>query len=109
MVELKACVCNWTDIPGGDEIRRVSLEMKDFASALIDAFGDSGGLASSVGENPMSVMEKAGGFPLITENFQGGKLTRRSRFQSVEEVAISDDEFRPPSGYKKRDMGNLSR
>lgn len=112
VVELKACVCNWTDIPGGDEIRRVSLEMKDFASALVDAFGsfgDSGGLASSLGENPMSVMEKTGGFPLITENFQEGNLTRRSRFQSVEEVAISDDEFMPPSGYKKRDMGNPTR
>jgi hypothetical protein len=109
VVELKACVCDWTDIPGGDELRQISLEMKDFASALVDAFGGAGGLAGSIGENPMSVMEKAGGFPLITENFQGGNLTRRSRFQSVEEVAISDDEFMPPSGYKKKDMGNPSR
>ena len=112
VVELKACVCNWTDIAGGDELQQISLEMKDFASALLDAlgsFGGAGGFASSVEQNPMSVMEKAGGFPLITESFQGGNLTGRSRFQSVEEIAISDDEFMPPSGYKKKDMGNLSR
>ena len=28
VVDLKACVCNWTDIAGGDELYQMSLEMK---------------------------------------------------------------------------------
>ena len=47
------------------------------------------------------------GFPLISENFQDGKLTHRSRFQSVEEGSISGEEFTPPSGYKKQDMKKM--
>lgn len=57
----------------------------------------------------MTAMEMAGGVPLITENFNQGSLIRRSRFQSVEEVAIPDDQFMPPSGYKKKDMVKMAR
>src|SRR3972149_3617041 len=112
VVDLKACVCGWTDMAGGDELRQMALEMKDFVSTLLDSFSSlasSAGFGSSLAENPMSSMENLGGFPLISEDFDGGTLARRSRFQSVDEVAISDDEFRPPSGYKKQDLGNMSR
>ena len=77
-------------------------------SALVDAMG-SAGFGGTIAESPMTAMEMAGGFPLITENFKQGKLARRSRFQSVEEVTIPDDQFMPPSGYKKKDMGKMAR
>ena len=108
VVELKVCVSGWTDIRGGDELRQIGLEMKDFMSALVDAMG-SAGFGGTIAESPMTAMEMAGGFPLITENFKQGKLARRSRFQSVEEVTIPDDQFMPPSGYKKKDMGKMAR
>ena len=108
VVELKTCVSNWTAIQGGDELRQISLEMKDFASALVDAMG-SVGFGGTIAESPMTAMEMAGGFPLITENFNKGSLSRRSRFQSAEAVAIPDDQFMPPSGYKKKDMGGMAR
>ncbi len=108
VVELKVCVSGWADIPGGDELRQIGLEMKDFMSALIDAMS-SVGFGGSVAESPMRVMEMVDGFPLITENFNQGSLTRRSRFQSVKEVAIPDDQFMPPSGYKEKDMVKMAR
>ena len=108
VVELKTCVSNWTAIQGGDELRQISLEMKDFASALVDAMG-SVGFGGTIAESPMTAMEMAGGFPLITENFNKGSLSRRSRFQLAEAVAIPDDQFMPPSGYKKKDMGGMAR
>jgi hypothetical protein len=108
VVELRACVSDWTGVQGGDELRQIALEMKDFTSALVDAMG-SAGFGGSIAESPMTAMEMAGGFPLISENFSKGKLTRRSRFQSAEEVAIPDDQFMPPSGYKKQDMGKMGR
>jgi hypothetical protein len=108
-VELKACVCDWKDIPGGDDLRQISLEMKDFMSALLESFSSFGGAGGPVGESPMSTMALGEGFPLISENFQGGTLTRRSRFQAAEEGAIADAEFSPPSGYKKQDMKTAMR
>ena len=108
VVELRVCVSDWSDIEGGEELRAIGLEMKDFASSLVDAMG-SAGFAGSVAESPMAAMEMAGGFPLISENFNQGQLSRRSRFQSVEDVAIPDGEFAPPGDYKKKDIGKMSR
>ena len=112
IVDLKACVCNWTDIAGGDELRAMSLEMRDFVSTLMESFSsmtNSGVFGSSISENPMSSMEHLGGFPLISEDFDNGTLSRRSRFQSADEVAVSDDAFSPPSGYKRQDLGDMTR
>ena len=112
VVDLKACVSNWTDIAGGDELRAMSLEMKDFAAALMDAFSsmsNSSMFGSSLAENPMSSMENLGGFPLISEDFDNGTLSRRSRFQSVDEGAVAAEEFSPPSGYKRQDLGDMTR
>jgi len=98
---------------GGDDLRQISLEMEDFSSAIVDSLsslGGTGGLFGAVAESPIQTMALGGGVPLITENYQGSKLTQRTRFQSVEETAISADEFEPPRGYKKRDIAKeLSR
>lgn len=112
VVELKACVGNSGEIPGGDEMHTMALEMRDFASALMGALSSmetSPLFGSLVAQNPMSSMEDLGGFPLISEDFDDGKLSRRSRFQSAEDVSVSAEEFRPPSGYKRRDIGDMSR
>ena len=112
VVDLKACVCNWPDIAGGDELRAMSLEMKDFASALMDAFSSftsSTGLGSAVADSPMRTMDNLGGFPLISEDFDNGTLSRRSRFQSVDETAVAAEEFSPPSGYKRQDLSDMAR
>lgn len=108
VVEVKACVCDWTDVAGAGDLRRINLEMSDFVSALLESFSSASG-SFGFAENPMSTMEDLDGFPLISEDFDNGTLARRSRFQSVEEAAISDEEFSPPSGYRKKDLGNMSR
>jgi hypothetical protein len=106
-VELKACVGDFSDFPASDDLRRISLEMKEFASGLTEALSTlTAGPISSFAESPVSAMA-FDGFPLISENFQDGKLTHRSRFQSVEEGSISGEEFTPPSGYKKQDINKM--
>lgn len=104
VVELKACVCDWTDLPGGAELRQIGLKMKDFASAIVDSLSTTMGPMGVLAENPMSSSMALEGFPLITEDFQNGTLSRRSTFKSIEEGTIADDEFIPPSGYKKQDV-----
>ena len=107
VVELKACVGQYSDFPASDDVRQISEEMKEFVASLTEAVSTitSGPLGSFAG-SPMSAMA-LDGFPLISENFQDGKLTHRSRLQSVEEGSISGEEFTPPSGYKKQDIKKM--
>jgi len=112
VVDFKACVAHSGDIVGGDEMQAMALEMRDFVSALMEAFtsmANSNMFGSMLADNPMSAMEDLGGFPLISEDFDNGTLARRSTFQSVDETSIAAEEFSPPSGYKRQDIGNMSR
>ena len=110
----KACVCDQDKIAGGREMVAIAQEMKDFAAGLTklaesaSSFKMFGG--GTMGEIGMTMTADLGGFPLISENFDGeGKLMRRSTFQSADEVSIPDEEFIPPSGYKKQTMKELTR
>ncbi|MGH9461470.1 MAG: hypothetical protein ACRD1X_09655 [Vicinamibacteria bacterium] len=112
VVDFKACVGNPADIAGGNEMQAMALEMKEFVSALMDAMSsmtNSNMFGSVLAENPANTMEDLGGFPLISEDFDEGKLSRRSRVQSADEVSVADEEFVPPSGYKKQDFGGMTR
>jgi hypothetical protein len=107
VIELKACVGKFSDFPASDDLRQISMEMKDFVSAITEAMSSlTAGPMGSLATSPMSAMA-LDGFPLISESFQNGKLTQRSRFQGVEEGAISGEEFMPPNGYKKQDVRKI--
>ena len=110
----KACVCDQGEIAGGKEMVAIAREMKDFAAGLAklansaSSFKMFGG--GTMGELGMTVTADLGGFPLISEHFDGeGKLMRRSTFQSTEEISIPTEEFTPPSGYKKQTMPQMTR
>jgi hypothetical protein len=112
VVDFKACVGNPADIAGGNEMQAMALEMKEFVSALMEAMSsmaNSNMFGSVLAENPASTMEDLGGFPLISEDYDDGKLSRRSRFQSADQVSVADTEFVPPSGYQKEDFGGMTR
>jgi hypothetical protein len=107
VVELKACVGKFSDFPASDDLRQISMKMREFTSSITEAMSSmTAGPMGSIAQNPMSAMA-LDGFPLISESFQDGSLTHRSRFQSVEEGSISGEEFAPPSGYKKQDMKKM--
>lgn len=107
VVELKACVGAFSDFPASEDLRQISMEMKEFVSSLTEAASSmTSGPMGAFTESPMSAMA-LDGFPLISENYYDGKLTHRSRFQSVEEGSISSEEFTPPSGYKKQDIKKM--
>jgi hypothetical protein len=107
VVELKACVGEFSDFPASEDLRRISMEIKAFVSSITEAVSSmtSGPMGAFTGSS-MSAMA-LDGFPLISENYRDGRLTHRSRFQSVEERSISSEEFTPPSGYKKQDINKM--
>ncbi|HEX9725363.1 MAG TPA: DUF4412 domain-containing protein [Vicinamibacteria bacterium] len=110
----RACVCDQSEIVGGHEMVAIAHEMKDFAEALremansvssMPAFG-----GGTMGDFALAMTPELGGFSLISEDFDGeGKLMRRSTFQSADQVSIPDEEFTPPSGYKRQTMQGMTR
>lgn len=114
VLEEKACVCDESAIAGGEEMVALAHEMRDFAEGLmqlaksvssIPLFG--GGTVGNVGA---AITADLGGFPLISEAYDGEqKLIRRSTFESADEVSIADQEFTPPGGYKRQTLEGLGR
>jgi hypothetical protein len=109
VVELKACVGEFSDFPASDDLRQISMEMREFVSSITDAMSSmTAGPMGALAGGPMNAMV-FDGFPLISENYRDGNLTHRSRLQSVEEGSISSEELTPPSGYKKQDIKKMMR
>lgn len=114
VISEKACVCDQSEIAGGEEMVAIAHEMKDFAAGLTklansaSSFKMFGGEA--MGEIGMMMTPDLGGFSLISEHFDGeGKLMRRSTFQSADDVSVPAGEFTPPSGYKRQTMRQMTR
>ena len=85
VVELKACVGEFSDFPASEELRQISMEMREFASSITETMSSmTSGPMGALTVGPMNAME-LDGFPLISENYSDGKLTHRSRLQSVED------------------------
>ena len=105
---MKSCFADWKDLPGGEDLLAVSDEMKKFMSSLVEGLSSAsgfGGLMTSVTQTPMNNMTIAGGFPLVSETYVRGKVAGTSRFLEARESSFSADDFRPPAGYKRQDIG----
>ena len=110
----KACVCDQDEIAGGKEMAAIAHEMKDFAAGLSElaksasSFKMFGG--STMENLGMAMTADLGGFPIISEHYDGeGKLMRRSTFRSAEDVSVPAEEFTPPREYKKQTMQEMTR
>ena len=115
VLEEKACVCNQNEIAGGPEMVALAHEMRDFAEGLtklansVSSMPMLGG-GGTMGDFAMAMTADLGGFSLISEHYDGeGKLMRRSTFESADEVSVADEEFVPPSGYKRQTFADLTR
>jgi len=113
VLEEKACVCDQGAIAGGEEMVALANEMRDFAEGLMKMANQASSF-SMLGGGTMgdfsSLTGDLGGFPLISEHYDGeGKLMRRSTFESADEVSIPDEEFTPPSEYKRQTLQGMTR
>jgi hypothetical protein len=110
----KACVCDQSEIAGGEEMVALAQDMRDFAAGLRKLANSASNLkmfgGGTMGEMTATMTAELGGFPLISEHYDDkGKLMRRSTFQSAADVSVSAEEFTPPKGYKRQTMGGMAR
>lgn len=110
----KACVCDENAIAGGKEMVALAHEMRDFAAGLMKVANSVSNMpifgGGTMGNFAANMVADLGGFSLISESYDGDeKLVKRSTFESADEVSIPNEEFTPPSGYKRQDLQTLSR
>jgi hypothetical protein len=105
-LESKVCVGDWRDMPGGDEMLAVQNEMRAFAGSLQEAFTSGGPsiLSQAFRQDAFEAVTLVGGFPLISERYQGTTMTERTTFTGSDDVAVSDADFAPPAGFKMQSM-----
>ena len=110
----KVCVCDETAIAGGQEMVALAHEMKDFAEGMMKVAQSVSNLpmfgGGTMGSFAVAMTPDLGGFALISEHYDGDEeLSRRSTFESSDGVSIPDEEFTPPSGYKRRSLDGIGR
>ena len=108
-LDLKVCVGDWDSIDNGEELVAAFRGMEAFFTSMMDALQSAGGpmaaMTSGLEQSFMSEMVLGDGFPLMTEDYDDGEVVRTSRFLGSETVAVSDDHFEPPSGYRRNELG----
>ncbi len=66
-------------------------------------------MASGFEQSFMSEMVLGDGFPLLTEDYDGGEIVRSSRYLGSEPIEVSGQDFEPPSGYERQDLARSRR
>ncbi len=113
-LERKACVCDEGAIAGGKEMVAIAHEMRDFAESLTQMASSVSNMemlgGGTLGAFATEMTADLEGFALISEEYDSEeKLIMRSTFESADEVSIPDEEFDPPSGYKRQTLEELRR
>jgi hypothetical protein len=99
------CVAPVGSIPGGGEfiaaLKQMAINMDAFTKSL-------GGNARHRMENAWSQLDSIGGLPIISRDFDGGKVTSTMTMKSIKSASLPAATFSPPAGYKMEamDMGD---
>lgn len=94
-------VAEWSEMEMGDETLDVFEDMAQFMRELTDSMG---GLMPM--ENPFEEVSRLNGFPVVSRDFKGERVTSEATLQAVSVVDVDPQEFKAPAGYKKTDMGD---
>ena len=100
-------VTDWGNVEGGEEARRVFLDLAEFFAELTAGLGEGGPLGGVLdsGESPFEFMKEIDGFPVVTREFKDdGSLDQESTLRSAHRRTLDPAEFEPPAGYKRRSM-----
>lgn len=90
------CAADADDIEGGAELMKAVGGLAKFMEGFTQAMG---------GQRMGDFIEPVDGkFPVMSRQFENGKVVSESRLVSAEKVSLSADQFMPPKGYKERKL-----
>ena len=103
-------VVDWSQVPEGEEIKSTLLGLEGFFLKIQKIFdsitaGSLGGAKPfDMGESPFQDLAELNGFPVLTRNYEDGKLVMETRVDSIDESKVPESAFQPPNGYSRRTM-----
>ena len=103
-------VADWSAVPESDDVKAALQGLEGFFDRLQKMFnslsaGSLGGAKPfDMGDSPFQDLSQMNGFPVLTRNYEGGKLTTETRIESLDKTELTADTFEPPKDYRKRTM-----
>ncbi len=103
-------VVDWSQVPEGEQIKSTLLGLEGFFLKIQKIFdsitaGSLGGAKPfDMGESPFQDLAELNGFPVLTRNYDAGKVVMETRVDSIDESKIPETAFQPPNGYSRRTM-----
>lgn len=97
------CVVPPASIPGGDEMIGTLREVGELFKSFTQNFGGRRDKSSSA----WSDLEKVGGLPILSRDFDNGKATSETRLSAARAEAVPGSAFEVPAGYKQQEITGL--
>lgn len=101
-------VTDWDNVDGGEEVAGMFREMSGFLQEMLGAFqsasGAMGGFVTRIADNMFEHMAEIDGFPVVTREFEDGRLDSEATLTSTARRDLDPAAFEPPPGYEKRQM-----
>jgi uncharacterized protein DUF4412 len=96
--EEELCAAPAAAMPGGDEIMKTFRDIATMLSSFTQSFGGSGD------NQPWRDMEKINGVPILTRDFNDGKVETEMRLTAVRKESVPGASFEVPAGYTEKKM-----
>lgn len=103
-------VASWDQIPEGDAVRNAMEGLETFFMDLNQAFESitssalGGAKVFDLGDNPVQDLSRLGGLPIVTRNFQQGKLVTETVVEKITPRSLEKSDFAAPPNYQRRSV-----
>ena len=94
--EQELCVAAPGALPGGDELFAALKQM----AALTEGLGSN----YSGRDSYLAEVQRIGGVPILTREFQGGKATEETRLVTVRSESVAAERFQVPAGFSEQKL-----
>ena len=103
-------VADWDQLPRAADLRTTLVGLEGFFTRVTAAFEDvtsslTGLPAMELGGSPFQDLKMMGGFPVLSRDFEDGRLVAETLVVSVAETIVPMASFSPPETYERRHIG----
>jgi hypothetical protein len=95
--EEELCAAPPGAVPGGDEMMKTLRQVGEMLKGFTQGFG-----ANSKADNAWRDMDTINGVPILTRDFDGGKVTNETRLNVARKESVAAAQFEVPAGYTEK-------
>jgi hypothetical protein len=95
--EEELCAAPASAVTGGDDMMKTLRQVGEMLKGFTQGFG-----ANSKADNAWRDMDTINGVPILTRDFEGGKVTSETRLNVARKEAVAAAQFDVPAGYTEK-------